>query len=327
MLRSLARAAYWATLNRWYAVSRFRGSRSELSVQWRGSGAVRVARGTYLGADTVVDCADGAEIDIGAEVWIGKDCEISSAGFVEIGDHCSLQHRTQIHGDVSIGAGFVGAAGVYVSSGWHEFRREPALPIRLQDRARAGQPTGERSRPVRIGEDCWLGIGVAVMPGVTIGRGCVVGANAVVTHDLPPYSIAAGLPARVLGQRLEFDPPSTIDAMNDAHLPYFYGGFRQIGNGAIPSRQRGGLVARRRFLVASPAPTGALLALELDSLCECRLRHGPGEFIISRGLTTVRAIAFPSAGLLAFEWQPNDSASDNALVLRHIGIAATGSAA
>ena len=53
-------------------------------------------------------------------------------------------------------------------------------------------------RPVRVGLGTWLGIGVVVLPGVTIGQGCVVGANAVVTSDLPDYAIAAGVPARVL---------------------------------------------------------------------------------------------------------------------------------
>jgi maltose O-acetyltransferase len=54
------------------------------------------------------------------------------------------------------------------------------------------------ARPVRVGAGTWLGIGVAVLPGVTIGEGCVVGANAVVTQDLPDYSIAVGVPARIL---------------------------------------------------------------------------------------------------------------------------------
>ena len=52
--------------------------------------------------------------------------------------------------------------------------------------------------PVSIGDGSWLGIKVAVMPNVSIGKGCVIGANSVVTRDVPDYHIAAGAPARVI---------------------------------------------------------------------------------------------------------------------------------
>jgi len=56
--------------------------------------------------------------------------------------------------------------------------------------------------PVTIGEDVWLGAGVTVLGGVNIGDGCIVGAGAVITKDLPPYSIAIGVPAKVVRQRV-----------------------------------------------------------------------------------------------------------------------------
>ena len=56
-------------------------------------------------------------------------------------------------------------------------------------------------RPVVIGDDCWIGSRVTIMPGVTLGRGCVVGAGAVVTRDVPPYAVVAGVPARVVRYR------------------------------------------------------------------------------------------------------------------------------
>ena len=56
--------------------------------------------------------------------------------------------------------------------------------------------------PVTIGNDVWLGRRVIIMPGVTIGDGCVIGAGAVVTKDIPAYSVAVGVPARVIKSRL-----------------------------------------------------------------------------------------------------------------------------
>ncbi|MEZ0284130.1 MAG: acyltransferase, partial [Thermoleophilia bacterium] len=60
---------------------------------------------------------------------------------------------------------------------------------------------GWSARSVAVGADCWIGMGVCVLPGVTIGEGCVVGAGAVVPKDLEPYSIAVGNPARAIRDR------------------------------------------------------------------------------------------------------------------------------
>jgi maltose O-acetyltransferase len=54
------------------------------------------------------------------------------------------------------------------------------------------------ARPITIGDDCWLGGGTIVCPGVSIGDGCVIGAGAVVTKNVPAYSLAVGNPARVV---------------------------------------------------------------------------------------------------------------------------------
>ena len=56
---------------------------------------------------------------------------------------------------------------------------------------------------ITIEDDCWLGTGVRVLDGVTIGRGSVIGAGAVVSRDIPPYSVAVGVPARVIKKRKE----------------------------------------------------------------------------------------------------------------------------
>lgn len=56
----------------------------------------------------------------------------------------------------------------------------------------------EWARPVHIGNDCWIGGSVTILPGVSIGDGCTIGAGSVVTKDIPPLSVAVGNPARVV---------------------------------------------------------------------------------------------------------------------------------
>lgn len=53
-------------------------------------------------------------------------------------------------------------------------------------------------RPVEIGEDCWVGVRVTILPGVTIGKGCILAAGAVVTKDVPPFHLVGGIPAKVI---------------------------------------------------------------------------------------------------------------------------------
>lgn len=56
----------------------------------------------------------------------------------------------------------------------------------------------EYAKPVTIGDDCWVGGNVSIMPGVTIGNGCTIGAGSVVTKDVPAFSVAIGSPAKVV---------------------------------------------------------------------------------------------------------------------------------
>lgn len=55
----------------------------------------------------------------------------------------------------------------------------------------------EYAKPITIGDDCWLGTNVTVLPGVNIGRGCTIGSGSVVTKDVPEYSVCMGVPAKV----------------------------------------------------------------------------------------------------------------------------------
>jgi len=57
--------------------------------------------------------------------------------------------------------------------------------------------------PIRIGHDVWIGAGAVLLSGVSIGNGAVIGANAVVTKNFPPYSILGGVPAKLIGFRFQ----------------------------------------------------------------------------------------------------------------------------
>ena len=60
---------------------------------------------------------------------------------------------------------------------------------------------GVRRSFIKIEDDCWIGLNAVILQGVTLGHGCIVGAGAVVTKSVPPWSIAVGVPARVVGRR------------------------------------------------------------------------------------------------------------------------------
>lgn len=121
----------------------------------------------------VVLHAFGGSIRLGRDVFVGPHTVIYGHGGVEIGDACLIAMHCRI-----------------VSS-------NHALPPFGTDIR--SQP--DQLLPTRIGRDVWLGAGVTVLGGVTIGDGCVVGAGAVVTKDLPPGTIAHGIPATVQGWR------------------------------------------------------------------------------------------------------------------------------
>ncbi|OHF02659.1 galactoside O-acetyltransferase [Colletotrichum orchidophilum] len=84
----------------------------------------------------------------------------------------------------------------------------------LEPRLRNGTRGPESGKPITIGEDCWLGGNVIVLPGITIGKGVTVGAGSVVTKDVPPFVCVAGNPARVI-KAVEQSQPTTPRASDE----------------------------------------------------------------------------------------------------------------
>jgi acetyltransferase-like isoleucine patch superfamily enzyme len=108
-------------------------------------------------------------------------------GDVIIGDHTRIGLHNTIIGPVTIGSHVNLAQGITVTALNHNFDN-PQLRIDEQ---------GVSTHPVTIGDDVWIGANAVVLPGVTIGSHSVIAAGAVVTKDIPPHSLAAGVPATI----------------------------------------------------------------------------------------------------------------------------------
>jgi acetyltransferase-like isoleucine patch superfamily enzyme len=196
---------------------------------------VGLARGCVLGARVRVDPGSQGHVMVGKRVWIAADVEVQTETSVIIGDGTSVQRRSTINGTTRLGRGCILAPNVFISSGTHPFRFIPHLHIREQERQMSADATDHATldRPVWVQDDCWLGTNAVVLPGVIIGKGSIVGANAVVTKDIPPYSVVAGAPARVVGTRLDWSPPLSIDPSREEDHPYLLDArIRNESNGA-----------------------------------------------------------------------------------------------
>ena len=112
----------------------------------------------------------------------------NGVGHVFIGDHTLIGIGDVIIGPVEIGKNVIIAQHVVISGLNHEFE-SILMPI-------SKQPI--RKKTIRIDDDCWIGANVVITAGVQIGKHCVIAAGAIVTRDIPAFSVAAGNPAKVI---------------------------------------------------------------------------------------------------------------------------------
>lgn len=185
----------WATWPRRLSGNLVLGKRVRLSVPLRcdGQGVVHVSERTRLGNPVAVRYGSGSIMlqarNEGATIRIGRHCAFSNnvsiiaVESVEIGDDCLIGELVSI-----------------MDSDFHGI--DP-------DRRRTGPA---RTAPVKLQDNVWLGSRVIVQKGVTIGRNSIVAPNAVVTSAIPPDSIAAGIPARVIGSLSEESPETQRDS-------------------------------------------------------------------------------------------------------------------
>lgn len=173
-------------------------SRLWFEISYRGQFAM-LGGGAFLQSPFRIDGVAGIRLGAGSVLqrgaWLYCLAPDGNPAQLEIGHGCIFgfnNHITAVE-SVRIGNHVLTANNVYISDNLHAYE-DIVTPIILQ-------PVRVKA-PVVIGEGSWLGENVAVI-GARIGRNCVIGANAVVTRDIPDYCVAVGIPARIIRH---FDP-------------------------------------------------------------------------------------------------------------------------
>ena len=169
-------------------------------VELRNRRKITFGRGVTLGKNVIIDGLSREGVVIEDSVVIGPYSIIEASGVIG-----NIGQGLRIGANSGVGAfSFIGAAGgvwigrnvimgqrVSFHSENHKFDRID-IPIRLQGVSRQG---------ITIEDDCWVGANVTFLDGAHVGRGCVIGAGSVVKGTIPPYSVIAGAPAKVLRSR------------------------------------------------------------------------------------------------------------------------------
>lgn len=184
-----AQAKLWAQKWRWYERNALPWNRARIhwELMRRGAfarwpvhgnvlealheGRLEIGENTLLEPGVWLTAPTPARIRIGAGTFLNLGVMVAAMELVEIGDHCML------------------ANGCFVTDANHRFD-DANQPVTWQGFTSKG--------PTRLGDNVWCGANAVITSGVTIGERCVIGANSVVTADIPPFSIAGGAPARVL---------------------------------------------------------------------------------------------------------------------------------
>ncbi len=132
---------------------------------------LRIGPQTLLEPGVWITAPGEARVRIGRGSFLNLGVMVAALELVEIGDHCMF------------------ANGCLITDANHRIA-DPDQPITWQGFTSKG--------PTRVGDNVWCGANVVITSGVAVGERCVIGANSVLTSDIPPFSIAAGAPARVL---------------------------------------------------------------------------------------------------------------------------------
>lgn len=134
-------------------------------------------------------------ISLGANLVLksgARLCACNEQAHITIGDNTTIGYHTYLFASagIEIGANCLLAPFVYIVDSDHGIARDELINR---------QPN--QTAPIRIGDDVWIGTGAKILKGVTIGRGAVVAAGALVKESVPPYTVVGGIPARKISER------------------------------------------------------------------------------------------------------------------------------
>ncbi|MGI8579598.1 MAG: acyltransferase [Solirubrobacteraceae bacterium] len=187
----LAKAKLWGQKWRWYERNSLPWNRARIHAHFMRRDAF--VRWPVHG--NVLEAFDEGRLEIGAQTLFEPGVWITAPGEarIRIGDGTFLNLGVMVAATelVEIGSHCMFANGCFITDGSHRFD-DLEKPVPWQGFTTKG--------PTKIGDNVWCGAHVVITSGVTIGERCVIGANSVVTGDLPAFSIAAGAPARVIKQ-------------------------------------------------------------------------------------------------------------------------------
>jgi acetyltransferase-like isoleucine patch superfamily enzyme len=167
------------------------------SLTLRHPGKIALGDNVVIDDYAVLDAKGNREnrMEIGNNVIIGRSSVISCKnGDLFIGDNTNIAMNCFIQSGklVTIGKNVLFAAYCYVIGGGDHETDRTDIPIIAQ---------GQVVRGITIEDNCWIGAGVKVQDGTLVGRDSIIGSGAVVTKDIPPFSIAVGVPAKVVKER------------------------------------------------------------------------------------------------------------------------------
>lgn len=194
---------------------------------YRAGANVRILPGTEL--------TGAHRMAFGDNVFIGRDCQLMIAydrpnpgPMITLGNGTSINRRSLIAAvnEIVFGEFVLTAPGIYVADASHEFR-QVGVPITMQ---------GLQESPgcLEVGSHSWIGVNAALVGNIRIGKGSVIGSNAVVNRSIPDYCVAVGQPARVVRA---FDSRSTdwVRVQGEDHLADIL----ENGRAELPSPQPG----------------------------------------------------------------------------------------